>query len=603
MATVQPSIGDSPSFHGMTVPDEVDLFAAVAAVLGTGIVSGCLVTQHTGSDMAVNVSAGTVAILGNLYTYAGTTNLAVSAASTGDRRDTIIMRLAAGAVTAVVIKGTPLTGLTGAGWTDGVLPSTSLPPMKGPMNWSSSTPSTSVNYTTDAVCSEAYVAYNTTGIAGTTSTIVAPTSGNLVDKTTPPLVLTGSSWNESVMKAISLDQFTPAAASVNMTGTNGAEHFINLGQGILSTDSAQLGQLAGTQYAYIVSGCLWTPDAANSTKVASMTSGTCMIKGILLTVAAVTSRTFTANDDTYVDFTDNGDGTAAITYSVVANNGFPPALAGTSCYDTLRNAVVTCGASAIVSQAKINQGDPNQALAATTLATTTNNVSGTPNVSATTMVVAANSLAPAGLAVADTSAGTGNNFGSLIKYTGGGGTTTLTGITLLAGSGTLTNGGAVTQVSCTGSSVDGAGNLIYPTSGEPTTIGWKQNINAVTTTKLTLISDIALTALFIVPAGPPRRVKMWTNISYLSSTATAGTALSVAVGYATLAGGGSFTNPGTSQHKEATAGDGTSMRAEGEALLTPGTYVLSAQYLQGAAGTMTRGVATYLCSVGAELVG
>lgn len=116
-----------------------------------------------------------------------------------------------------------------------------------------------------------------------------------------------------------------------------------------------------TPVTYVESGCIWTADAPASTRLASMSSGVVWINGVRLTVAAVTSRTFTASKDVYVDFKDNGDGTAAITYTDNTTDAASPALpsSGTA-NDTLRNAIVVVGASSIASAtASINQGDPH----------------------------------------------------------------------------------------------------------------------------------------------------------------------------------------------------------------------------------------------------
>ena len=90
-----------------------------------------------------------------------------------------------------------------------------------------------------------------------------------------------------------------------------------------------------------------------------MASGVCWINGVKLTVAAVTSRTFTASKDTYVDFQDNGDGTANITYTEVANNASSPALgnSGTTA-NTIRNAIVITGATFIATGNNSNPLNP-----------------------------------------------------------------------------------------------------------------------------------------------------------------------------------------------------------------------------------------------------
>lgn len=109
---------------------------------------------------------------------------------------------------------------------------------------------------------------------------------------------------------------------------------------------------------HVVSGCIWTADAAGSTRLASMTSGVVMLAGKRLTVAAVTSRTFTASKDVYVDFSDNGDGTVLPIYTDGTTNAASGALAAGS----LRNAIIVVGAGNIAAAASINQGQEDRVL-------------------------------------------------------------------------------------------------------------------------------------------------------------------------------------------------------------------------------------------------
>lgn len=113
---------------------------------------------------------------------------------------------------------------------------------------------------------------------------------------------------------------------------------------------------------YIASGCVWTADSAGTNTKASMTSGVVYINGKRLTVAAVTSRTFTASKDTYVDFADNGDGTAKIIYTTATNNtSSPSTLSDSSTFadsTNIRNAIIVTGSASIANSGSINQGDP-----------------------------------------------------------------------------------------------------------------------------------------------------------------------------------------------------------------------------------------------------
>ena len=111
---------------------------------------------------------------------------------------------------------------------------------------------------------------------------------------------------------------------------------------------------------HIASGCVWTADAAGSTRVASCTAGVVYIAGKRLTVAAVTSRTFTASKDVYADLKDNGDGTAVWVYYDNTLNAASPSFGTTT--GTVRGAIVVVGASSIAAAASINQGQENRVL-------------------------------------------------------------------------------------------------------------------------------------------------------------------------------------------------------------------------------------------------
>ncbi len=179
MSVLMPVLQESPAFDGMAVDDDVDRFVELLVSSGGGVVTGCQVTQHTGSDMAVNVAAGAVIINNQLYLYAGTTALAISSASSGDRRDTVVLRLSGTTVTATVVQGAVPAGLTGA-WSRSTFPSTCLPPVKGPIIGSGTS---GVNINTDVPVAEVYVAYNTTAIVSGSPVGQTPTTGNIVDKT------------------------------------------------------------------------------------------------------------------------------------------------------------------------------------------------------------------------------------------------------------------------------------------------------------------------------------------------------------------------------------------------------------------------------------
>lgn len=144
------------------------------------------------------------------------------------------------------------------------------------------------------------------------------------------------------------------AASMTVSGAN-QDHGTDL-----SAIRAEL------QTNFIVSGCFWTADSAGSNLNGSMTSGVVYVAGKRLTVAAITAHAFAASKDTYVDFQDNGDGTALVAYTATAsNNAASPALAnsGTTA-NTLRAAIIVTGGSSIAAAASINQGEFDRALPA-----------------------------------------------------------------------------------------------------------------------------------------------------------------------------------------------------------------------------------------------
>ena len=121
-------------------------------------------------------------------------------------------------------------------------------------------------------------------------------------------------------------------------------------------------------YDFVASGCVWTGDAYGSTRVASMTAGVAYINGKRVSISAVTSRTFTASKDTYVDVDDTG----AISYTEVTNNAASPALAAGS----IRIGIIVTGASNIANVGSINQGQTDKVLpiASSTPYTTTDSL-------------------------------------------------------------------------------------------------------------------------------------------------------------------------------------------------------------------------------------
>ena len=185
------------------------------------------------------------------------------------------------------------------------------------------------------------------------TTSINDSNGNEVIKTPA----TSSAVNEITVT----NAATGNAPKVSATG---GDTNINLNLQGKGTGSVQINGtdiLQGQDY--FVSGCVWSADAVGSTRVASMTAGVVCIGGNFLTVAAVTSRTFTASKDVYVDFNDNGDGTAVPVYYDNTTNAASPTFATTT--GTIRNAIIVVGASSIATTASINQGNVTGVLPAT----------------------------------------------------------------------------------------------------------------------------------------------------------------------------------------------------------------------------------------------
>lgn len=113
-------------------------------------------------------------------------------------------------------------------------------------------------------------------------------------------------------------------------------------------------------YDFIESGCVWTADNAGSSLNGTMSDGYVWISGRRLRVNAVRSHAFTASKDTYVDFSDAGNGTATVTYTETTNNlstGSPTLAPG-----SLRNAIVVTAAGSIAASTSINQGQETMIL-------------------------------------------------------------------------------------------------------------------------------------------------------------------------------------------------------------------------------------------------
>lgn len=180
------------------------------------------------------------------------------------------------------------------------------------------------------------------------TTSINDSAGNEVIKTPA----TASAVNEITVT----NAATGNAPSISATGGDSAVHLNLQGKGLAKTVTIGAGAATIFPYDYVVSGCVWTADAAGSTRLASMTAGVVVINGNPITVAAVTSRTFTASKDVYVDVLDNGDGTGLLVYTDGTTNAASGALAANS----IRLAIIVVGASSIATEASINQGQEDK---------------------------------------------------------------------------------------------------------------------------------------------------------------------------------------------------------------------------------------------------
>ena len=206
MAVVNPNLQDSPTFDAQAVRDSVDLSAMVGS--GAVVVSGMVVSPS--SAMVIAIAAGAVSINGTTYNYAGGT-ATVTAASTSDRRDTVIYTAGTGVQ---VIAGTPC-GLLAANW---LRTTTSNNP---PVKQLTAIPANSV------ILAEAYVGYATTTVA----------AGNLVDKRNVQAPLTGD--------------VTTSGAAATLVGTTASQAVV---RAAASQDIAERAGLNGA--AAVLSGSL-----------------------------------------------------------------------------------------------------------------------------------------------------------------------------------------------------------------------------------------------------------------------------------------------------------------------------------------------------------
>lgn len=182
------------------------------------------------------------------------------------------------------------------------------------------------------------------------TTSINDANGNEVIKTPA----TSSAVNEITVT----NAATGGVPTISATGGDTAINLNLRGKGLAKTVTIGAGATTIFPYDYVVSGCVWSGDAYGSTRVASMTAGVVVINGNPITVAAVTSRTFTASKDTYVDVLDAGDGTGTVVYTEATNNAASSALAANS----IRIGIIITGAGNIADAGSVNQGQESKVL-------------------------------------------------------------------------------------------------------------------------------------------------------------------------------------------------------------------------------------------------
>lgn len=191
-------------------------------------------------------------------------------------------------------------------------------------------------------------------------TVPTPTSGILVidpDSTTSREVILYTSKGASTITCPTDGRgFDGTTAVAHLTGTTViyapvSKLFSAVASGELSTDPLRTESF----FDYVASGAVWSGDSYGVSLAASMTAGVCYINGRRLTITAVTAHAFTASKDTYIDASDNDDGTVLLTYTEVANNAASPALAANS----IRLGIIQSAAT-ITAATKVNQGQEDR---------------------------------------------------------------------------------------------------------------------------------------------------------------------------------------------------------------------------------------------------
>lgn len=193
-------------------------------------------------------------------------------------------------------------------------------------------------------------------------TVPSPVSGVLVinpDSDTREVIVYTSKGASSVTCPADGRGYSGSTAGAHLQGTTVIMApvdvwFESIASGELSTDPLRTELF----FDYVASGCVWSGDSYGASRNGSMTSGIVYIDGRRLVAAAVVAHTFTASKDTYIDASDNGDGTVLLTYNEVNNNAASPALASNS----IRLGIVVTDATDIQDAGSVNQGEDTKVL-------------------------------------------------------------------------------------------------------------------------------------------------------------------------------------------------------------------------------------------------
>jgi hypothetical protein len=334
---------------------------ALAHILSPGVSTGLVISQRgSGANMSVDISTGDGFVPKTNYgpwTWSDTVeNVAIGAASGQDRHDAIVAYIDysvsnpststpnnPGALKFLAVQGTPSgTPVDPSGATIQAAVGSTYPYIILGNVLVKSTDVVVVsarvtNYNLPVALALAYIR------AGNLNTI-----GHLVPNVADDIFQLLTAVQSPTHKT-----FSGTTNKITAGGSNSTLRDSNSIQMDLERDFIESGK-----FGYIASGCVWTGDSVGTTLLASMTSGVIKVNGRRLTVSAVTSRAFTASKDTYVDLSDNGDGTALITYTEVTNNASSPTLAT----NAIRLAVIVTGPSNIAASASINQGQESSVL-------------------------------------------------------------------------------------------------------------------------------------------------------------------------------------------------------------------------------------------------